>query len=428
MTWEWVPIGELLLQQSNKKVVQQGWSPKCHTYPAGEGQWGVLKTTAIQPGRFEPTHNKELPSSLVPRPQIEVQPGDLLITCAGPRSRCGVPALVRSTPRNLMMSGKMYRLRPNQRIDPRFLELYLLSDDAQKRIDGMKTGISDSGLNLTHGRFVELPVPVPPLEEQRRIVAILEDHLSHLDAADEYLADGERHIQAWQATAIDEVLWRGNPPLRTIRELLREGMRNGRSDRAVKGQERGTRTLTLTAVTQNSFTDEFTKETVTPSSVADGLWLEPGDIFVQRANTPELVGTSARYEGERNWAIFPDLLIRLRPDETRIRGEYLVAALRSERTHRQLRAKAKGLAGSMPKIDQRAVAETCVPCPDLGSQIGAVIALNEIADAASALSRDVRAQRRRSAALRGSLLAAAFSGRLTGSSPAMSAVEGRIEA
>ena len=89
-----------------------------------------------------------------------------------------------------MMSGKMYRLRPNQRIDPRFLELYLLSDDAQKRIDGMKTGISDSGLNLTHGRFVELPVPVPPLEEQRRIVAILEDHLSHLDAADEYLADG----------------------------------------------------------------------------------------------------------------------------------------------------------------------------------------------------------------------------------------------
>lgn len=277
-------------------------------------------------------------------------------------------------------------------------------------------------------RWYGFKLPVPPLEEQRRIVAILEDHLSHLDAADKYLADGERHIQAWQATVIDEVLWRGNPPMRPIRELLREGMRNGRSDRAVKGQERGTRTLTLTAVTQNSFTDEFTKETVTPPSVADGLWLEPGDIFVQRANTPELVGTSARYEGDRKWAIFPDLLIRLRPDETRIRGEYLVAALRGERTHRQLRAKAKGLAGSMPKIDQHAVAETCVPCPDLRSQIGAVIALNEIADAASALSRDARAQRRRSAALRRSLLAAAFSGRLTGLSKELSAVEGRIEA
>ncbi len=426
--WEWASIGELLLQQSNKKVIQQGWSPKCHRYPAGEGKWGVLKTTAIQPGRFEPTHNKELPGSLAPRPNIEVQPGDLLITCAGPRSRCGIPALVRSTPKSLMLSGKMYRLRPNQRIDPRFLELYLLSEGVQKRIDEMKTGISDSGLNLTHGRFLELPVPVPPLEEQRRIVAILEDHLSRLDAADTYLADGERQAQAWQAAAIDDVLWRASPPMRPIRELLREGMRNGRSDRAVKGQERGTRTLTLTAVTRNSFTEEFTKETVTPPSVADGLWLEPGDIFVQRANTPELVGTSARYDGGHRWAIFPDLLIRLRPDETHIRGEYLVAALRSERTHRQLRAKAKGLAGSMPKIDQRAVAETRVPCPDLRSQAGAVVALAEIANAASALSRDLEAQRRRSAALRRSLLTAAFSGRFTGSSPDRSVVKGRIEA
>ena len=317
-------------------------------------------------------------------------------------------------------------LRPGPRLEPKFLYYFTISQEMFDQVLPYQKGVSYPAVLDREVRSVSMPVP--PLEEQRRIVATLEDHLSHLDAADKYLADGERHIQAWQATVIDEVLWRGNPPMRPIRELLREGMRNGRSDRAVKGQERGTRTLTLTAVTQNSFTDEFTKETVTPPSVADGLWLEPGDIFVQRANTPELVGTSARYEGDRKWAIFPDLLIRLRPDETRIRSEYLVAALRSERTHRQLRAKAKGLAGSMPKIDQRAVAETCVPCPDLGSQIGAVIALNEIADAASALSRDVRAQRRRSAALRRSLLAAAFSGRLTGSSPAMSAVEGRIEA
>ena len=324
------------------------------------------------------------------------------------------------------MNQDMKAVVPRTGIDPRWIAWGLRAFERDLLRDTRKAGTTVASIEMP--RWYGFKLPVPPLEEQRRILAILEDQLSRLDAADKYLADGERHIQAWRATVIDEVLWRGNPPMRPIRELLREGMRNGRSDRAVKGQERGTRTLTLTAVTQNSFTDEFTKETVTPPSVSDGLWLEPGDIFVQRANTPELVGTSARYEGDRKWAIFPDLLIRLRPDETRIRGEYLVAALRSERTHRQLRAKAKGLAGSMPKIDQRAVAETCVPCPELGSQIEAVIALNEIADAASALSRDVRAQRRRSAALRRSLLAAAFSGRLTGSSSEMSVVKGRIEA
>ncbi len=181
--WDWLTLADVLVKQKNGKPVQQGWSPKCHDYPADSGAWGVLKTTAIQAGSFEPIHNKKLPERLDPKPQIQVAAGDLLITCAGPRSRCGVPALVRATPPRLMMSGKMYRFRPDGRLDARFLEYWLLSPHAQKLIDTMKTGISESGLNLTHSRFVGLPVPVPSLDEQRRIVNLLEGHLSRLDAA-----------------------------------------------------------------------------------------------------------------------------------------------------------------------------------------------------------------------------------------------------
>ncbi|WP_275068432.1 restriction endonuclease subunit S [Plantibacter flavus] len=415
-----MPVGDLLHKLPNSKVIQQGWSPKCHTHPAAEGNWGVLKTTAIQAGQFLPQHNKELPEGLEPRPSIEVEVGDLLLTCAGPRARCGVPALVRASPGRLMMSGKMYRLRPDERLDSRFLELFLLSDEAQKRIDEMKTGISDSGLNLTHGRFIQLPVPVPPLEEQNRVVAILEDRLSRLDAADMYLTAATRRVRSWASSSIEGILWRDNPSMEKVGNLLREGMRNGRSDRAVQGGETGTRALTLTAVTRNSFSDRYTKETVTTSSVAEDLWLEPGDIFVQRANTPELVGTAARYAGLPNWAIFPDLLIRLRPDETRIDGRYLVAALRTERVHRTIRARAKGLAGSMPKIDQKAIAETLVPHPDLDTQVRAIEEIAEIETALANLQRQVERQKRRSSALRRSLLAAAFSGRLTGSSTQVS--------
>jgi len=60
-----------------------------------EDDWGVLKTTAIQDGEFQPEHNKRLPSALEPDPLLEVQEGDLLLTCAGPRVRCGVICLVR---------------------------------------------------------------------------------------------------------------------------------------------------------------------------------------------------------------------------------------------------------------------------------------------------------------------------------------------
>ncbi|MCX6406595.1 MAG: hypothetical protein NTV28_06730 [Propionibacteriales bacterium] len=287
----------------------------------------------------------------------------------------------------------------------------------------MKTGISDSGLNLTHGRFVTLPVPVPEIDEQRRIVGILEDHLSRLDAAEAYLASSALRVEAWRSAATQREVWTGDSAERPVSELLRETMRNGRSDRAVKAAEVGTRTLTLTAVTRNQFTDEFTKLTVTPPEAAQGLWLEPGDILVQRANTPELVGTAARYDGPRDWAIFPDLLVRLRPDESAVDGRFLVAALRSEKVHRTLRARAKGLAGSMPKIDQRSISETTVPVPSLSRQREAVARITEIEASASAATAEVQRQKLRSSALRRALLAAAFAGRLTGSTVGMPEAE-----
>lgn len=426
--WQWLALDDVLIQQANRKKVQQGWSPKCHDFPAATGEWGVLKTTAIQAGRFEPEHNKALPDHLDPKPGIEVESGDLLITCAGPRSRCGVPTLVRSTPERLMMSGKMYRFRADDRLDPRFLELWLLSPDAQRQIDAMKTGISDSGLNLTHGRFTRLPVPVPPLVEQHRIVELLEDHLSRLDAADGYLSSGPRRGEVWYGRLLAETLWAADYPRARVEDLLREPMRDGRSDRAATGTEHGTRTLTLTAVTKDAFTEANTKMTVTSSERARGLWLEPGDVFVQRSNTPELVGTTARYDGPREWAIFPDLLIRLRADESKLDGRLLAAALQSKPGHDQLRRKAKGLAGSMPKIDQNAIASTTIPVPALDDQLRLLEAIRNAADARDLLRTELALAQRRSQGLRRALLEAAFSGRLTGDASDMSDAQEMIGA
>ena len=81
------------------------------------------------------------------------------------------------------MSGKVYRFRlPGDYIDARFVEAYLQTTTARDEIDRMKTGGSDSGLNLTHNRFRTLGVPVAPLDEQRRIVEIYEELASDLEA------------------------------------------------------------------------------------------------------------------------------------------------------------------------------------------------------------------------------------------------------
>lgn len=189
-TWTIATLEELLAPLKDGRLLHHGWSPQCEREPAGSDQeWGVLKTTAIQPGAFHPEHNKKLPSGLAPRPQHEVQVGDLLITCAGPRVRCGIPCLVKSTRPKLMLSGKMYRFRvPDRFVDSEYIEKYLLSQKAQRAIDAMKTGGNESGLNLTHDRFKPLPVPLAPINEQRRIASKIDELFSRID-------EGERALQ-----------------------------------------------------------------------------------------------------------------------------------------------------------------------------------------------------------------------------------------
>ncbi|HEX7764903.1 MAG TPA: restriction endonuclease subunit S, partial [Cellvibrio sp.] len=145
-------LGELVTS------IGQGWSPKCKPEAAtNDEQWAVMKTTAIQSLDFDGVHNKLLPSDLKPRQHLELKSGDLLVTRAGPRNRVGISCLVRSTRPKLILCDKAYRIKCDETlINPEFLELVLNAPHIVQRIDELKTGISDSGLNLTQDRFFTL--------------------------------------------------------------------------------------------------------------------------------------------------------------------------------------------------------------------------------------------------------------------------------
>jgi len=224
--WEWATIDDLLATQQDGRTIHQGWSPKCESTPAPVDAWGVLKTTAIQPGEFQPQHNKELPTSKEPRLPLEVAEGDLLLTCAGPRSRCGVAALVRRARPKLLISGKMYRLRFDRKhVLPEYIEAYLLSAEAWAFIDGLKTGGNESGLNLTQTRFRTLPVPFAPRPEQERIVTAIEEHLSGLDAAGQSIKTVTEHLRSFREAIEVRMLGaeRVRVPLGELAELVTDG-------------------------------------------------------------------------------------------------------------------------------------------------------------------------------------------------------------
>ena len=161
---KWQPIDSALLS------LDQGWSPKCHRQKANESEWGVIKTSAVQTLQFIEWENKRLPESLKPRQHLELQQNDLLVTRAGPRKRVGVCCLVRSTRSKLILCDKVYRLRCNHEVArPGYLELVLNAPQLKKAINEIKTGISDSGVNLTQKRFKALRIPLPNVELQMQI-------------------------------------------------------------------------------------------------------------------------------------------------------------------------------------------------------------------------------------------------------------------
>ncbi len=93
----------------------------------------------------------------------------------------------------------------------------------------MKTGISDSGLNLTHDRFKRLLVPVAPPLEQHRIIAKIEELFSELDKGIESLKTAQAQLKVYRQALLKHAFegkltaqWRADNPdkLKTAEALL----------------------------------------------------------------------------------------------------------------------------------------------------------------------------------------------------------------
>jgi type I restriction enzyme S subunit len=177
--WVSTRLSDVLSPIAGKRLTQRGWSPQCLNHPRSSDEgWGVLKTTAIQLGDFQPHHHKELPASLDAKPEIEVVPGDLIMTATGPRNRCGIPCLVQETPSRLMMSGKMFRFRTNPSVcDSRWLLQFLLSDVGQRQLESLKVGSSDSSVSIGSQQFENIEMPLPPLSVQLSFLSELDQQV-----------------------------------------------------------------------------------------------------------------------------------------------------------------------------------------------------------------------------------------------------------
>jgi len=182
--WPVEPLGKYV------KDAAAGWSPKCIETPRTGDNWGVLKVSAVTWGRFQPEENKELPSSLEPRPEIEVAPGDFLISRANTADLVARSVVVPlDAPKKLMMSDKIIRFRFNDKIDPEYVNLVHASPVARAYYARVAGGTSSSMKNVSQAQIRALEIPIPPLAEQQSVVAKVDKLMAICDALKARLAD-----------------------------------------------------------------------------------------------------------------------------------------------------------------------------------------------------------------------------------------------
>ena len=108
--------------------------------------------------------------------------GDILFSHINSMLHVGKVAIYKRGMPELLHGMNLLRITPNSDFIPEFLFYVLQSNDVRKQIwSKAKHAVNQASINIRELKSVV--IPKPPINEQHKIVELLEDHLSRLDAA-----------------------------------------------------------------------------------------------------------------------------------------------------------------------------------------------------------------------------------------------------
>ena len=174
--WEALNLKRLVV------FVGSGVSVNATNQPAMMGEKGVLKTSSVLAGRFMPDENKAVWETELDRLACPVSANSIIL------SRMNTPNLVaqsgyvdRDYP-DLFLPDRLWQLKFNEEraYVPYFSDL-LASSILHSHIAEKATGTSASMKNLSQEDLLSTDVPLPPLAEQKQIVARIAEERVKID-------------------------------------------------------------------------------------------------------------------------------------------------------------------------------------------------------------------------------------------------------
>ncbi|WP_414564766.1 MULTISPECIES: restriction endonuclease subunit S [unclassified Anabaena] len=290
---------------------QYGWTTKAEN----QGSLKYLRTTDITKGKIDwdsVPYCQESPSDIE---KYQIQKNDILISRSG---SVGFSILIRDIPCSTVFASYLIRFIPSKNIEPRYVAHFLRSPKYWQQISNASTGIALANVNAK--KLAELRVPVAPLKEQKRIADKLDALLTRVDGCRDRLeriplilksfrqavltaATSGQLTEDWQNTD------RTNKMARWVSlEDFASSLSYGSS---TKSSPSGSVPVLRMGNIQEGKLDWNNLVFTSDINEIEKYQLLAGDVLFNRTNSPELVGKTAVYKGERP-AIYAGYLIRIR--------------------------------------------------------------------------------------------------------------------
>lgn len=393
--WTITALGDVLTERRE--------TPSPESIDAGEVS--IVNKISFNEGKIELRNETKTRTSM-----ILIRPGDLVIS--GINAAKGAIAIYYGKEKKPITATIHYSAYiPNkERVNIKFLWWFLRSTTFREIVrhhipGGIKT-------ELKANRFLEVPLPLPLLTEQDRLLERIEELALCISKAQKLRQEAILETNALQSRAFDGMLANGKYDYQLLRTVLAEPLVNGLSIPASGIGQEGIHFAKVGIVNSGKMNANETKMVNIDLPKHSTFWMRQDDIFVSRGNSLELVGRASVYEGKPENCAFPDLLIRIRVDKSLIEPRYLVYYFQSAKARKYIEREASGTSPSMKKISQPKLERMPIPVPSLPEQRRLVTYLDELQAEVSPLRRLQSETMRELDALLPSVLDKAFNGEL----------------
>lgn len=247
---------------------------------------------------------------------------------------------------------------PDPELDANFLYWWL--DANRERLQALGTGATFKEVSKAVVQRIE--VPLPPLEEQKRIAEILDQ----ADALRRLRARALEKLNTLGQALFHEMF--GNPLNAGDVSLSDVLLASGNGFQVDQNDSGEGIPVTRIETIWNGEIDPYRVKWSSPDMArAERFLLRPGDILFSHINSPEHIAKTAIYEGHPDRLLHGINLLRLQPDRRRVSPYWLVTFLKTDPVRRFFRSRCKK-AVNQASLNQKNLGELKFRLPDCDAQ------------------------------------------------------------